>query len=150
MFTDMVNMTDEALVLQVVRYYFPRWDKGEEIGDEDESGVSKDTSSKQSGGAAKGETLTCSKTAEKFYNYVNMVRETRGSTFKVMWDERLRGEAVKRHSEEMDEERQRMEENIDQENEVNNVATAFYNDIMNGCWGGSFGVEELPSEGMGV
>ncbi len=35
MFTDMVNVTDEALVMPVVRNYFPRCDKVEEIGAED-------------------------------------------------------------------------------------------------------------------
>ena len=61
-FTDVVNVTDEALVMQVVRYYFPRWDKGEVSVDEDESEESTEAGSKRSGGAEKGERLTCSRT----------------------------------------------------------------------------------------
>ena len=42
MFTDMVNITDEALVMQVVKYYFPRWDKGEEVQEEERNEDSSD------------------------------------------------------------------------------------------------------------
>ena len=31
------------------------------------------------------------------------------------------------------------------ENTADNVQRAFDSDIMNGCWGGSFGVDELPT-----
>jgi hypothetical protein len=67
MFSVAVNISDEALVLQVVKYYFPRWDSGEEIGEEDDSEESKRGGSKQSGGEAKGERVTCSRTAATFY-----------------------------------------------------------------------------------
>ena len=63
MFTDMVNITDEALVMQVVKYYFPRWDKGEEVLGEERSEDSNDLDSndigsKCSGGAEKGKRMT--------------------------------------------------------------------------------------------
>ena len=143
MYTDMVNVTDEALVMQIVRLYFPRWDKGEDTGDEIDSEKTHESSSKRSGGAEKGQRLTCSRTARTFYDYCRKVNETRESTFKVMWDERLKCEAIKQHQAEMDEENRSREEN-GSDNIVDGTSSVFDADVMNGYWGGTFGVDELP------
>ncbi len=89
MFTDMVNVTDEALVMQVVQNYLPRWDKGEEIGDKDRSKESSEIGSKRSSGQEKGEILTCAKTASSFYEYCRKVKAVRESSFSAKWDEKL-------------------------------------------------------------
>ena len=99
MFTDMVNVTDEALVMQVVQNYSPRWDKGEEIGEEDRSDESSEIGSKRSSGQEKWEILTCAKTASSFYDYCRKVKAARESLFRTKWDEKLQGEAIKQHKE---------------------------------------------------
>jgi len=106
MFTDMVNTTDEALVMQVAKYYFPRWDKGEEMVEDDgsEEGT---VGSKHSGGAEKGERLTCSRTARTFYDYCRKVNAARQSPFKDMWDARLQGEVIKQKQQAMEREDKR-------------------------------------------
>jgi hypothetical protein len=144
MFTDMVNPTDEALVMQVVRFYFPRWDKGEEVVEEDGSEESSELSSKHSGGAEKGEKLTCSRTASAFYDYCRKVQTARESSFRAKWDEKLRGEAIKRHKEELEEE-ERIENESGKENKADEVSTTFDADMMNGCWGGIYEDDELPT-----
>jgi hypothetical protein len=145
MFTDMVNVTDEALVMQVVRNYFPRWDKGEEIGDEDKSEESSEIGSKRSSGQEKGEILTCAKTASSFYEYCRKVKAARESSFSAKWDEKLQREAIKEHREEMEDEEKRKREDGSTENDAENKKRNFDSDIMNGCWGGSFGVDELQT-----
>ena len=145
MFTDMVNVTDEAFVMQVVRYYFPCWDKGEEVVEEDGSEESSKVGSNHSGGAEKGEILTCSRTASAFYDYCRKVKAARESSFRTKWDERLQGVAIKRHKEEMeDEEKRKHEDGTRKENNAENGRRVFDADIENGCWGSSYGVEELP------
>ena len=74
MFTDVVNITDEALV---IKFYSPRWDKGEGVLDEEGNRDNNDVGSKQSGGAEKGEKLTCSRTARTFYDYCRKVKAAR-------------------------------------------------------------------------
>ena len=104
MFTDMVNVSDEALVMQVVRYYFPRWDKGEVVVEEKEIEDSSEIGSRHSGGAEKGERLTCSRTSSAFYDYCRKVKAARESLFRTKWDEPLQGVALERHKEEMEDE----------------------------------------------
>ena len=72
----MVNPTDEALIMQVVSYYFPRWDDG--IDEEDLAG------------AKKGEKNTCARTMKLYYNYMKKFKETRSSEFAGRWDKKLR------------------------------------------------------------
>ena len=142
LFTDVVNITDEALVM----FYFPRWDKGEGLGEEEKSEDSSDISSKRSGGAEKGERLTCSRTANDFYVYCGKIKDARESSFKAKWDERLQVEVIKRHKNDMDEERRKHDDDgIGKDNDVGNERKALSADFMNGCWGGTFGMEELPN-----
>ena len=146
MFTDMVNVTDEALVMQVVKFYFPRWDKGEDVLEEEGSQDSNDVGSKQSCGAEKGERLTCSRTARTFYDYCRKVKAARDSDFTVLWDTKLQSEAIQKDREDMDEkERNRRDEDFGKENSAGNEAAVFDADLINGCFGGAYGVEELPS-----
>ena len=104
MFTAMVNVSDEALVMQVVKYYFPCWDKGEEVVEENGSEESSEIGSRHSGGAEKGERFTCSRTLSVFYDFCRKVKAARESWFKTNWDERLHGEAIKWHKEETEDE----------------------------------------------
>ena len=145
MFTDMVNVTDEALVMPVVRNYFPRCDKVEEIGAEDKREQSSEIGSKRSSGQEKGEILTCAKRASSFYDYCRKVKAARESLFRIKWDETLQGEAIKHHKEEMEDEEKRKREDGSTENDAENKKRNFDSDIMNGCWGGSFGVDELQT-----
>ena len=146
MFSDMFNVTDEALVMQVVQCCFPRWDKGEEVGEEDRSEESSESGSKHGGGAEKGEILTCAKTASSFYDYCRKVKAARESSFRTKWDERLQGEAIKWHREEMkDEEEKKQEDGTSKEDDAENWGRAFDADIENGSWGGTYGVDELPT-----
>jgi hypothetical protein len=151
LFSEMVNETDEALVMQVVRYYFPRWDKGEKVAGEDGSeesndAESTDVGSKHSGGAEKGERLTCTRTAMAFYDYVRKVKTARASPYRAMWDKKLQIEAIRRDKEDLDkEERKRQIEEGEKENEAADIRTVFNADIMNGCWGGNYGADELPT-----
>jgi hypothetical protein len=144
MFTDLVNITDEALVMQIVKLYFPRWDKGEDLGDEDDSEETNEMGSKHSGGAAKGERLTCARTAKIFYVYCKKIKTVRESSFKTMWDERLKAEAIIQHQREMDEERRKKEESRKEDIEED-ISGEFEADIINGYWGGTYGVDALPS-----
>ena len=105
---------------------------------------STENGSKQNDGTEKGERFTCSRTAGAFYDYCRQVKVARESTYKARWNERLQGEAIKRHKEEMDEEERKREDDIGKENDGDNVSGGFDADIMNGCWGGSFGADELP------
>ena len=146
MFTDVVNITDEALVMQVVKFYFPRWDKGEDVLDEEGSGDSNDVSSKQGGGAEKGEKLTCARTASTFYEYCGKVKAARASSFKEMWDTKLQGAAIKKDREDMDEEDRRLrEEDVDKDIRAGSEAHVYDADLINGCFGGVYGVEEIPT-----
>jgi hypothetical protein len=146
MFTDMVNVSDEALVMQVVKYYFPRWDKGEEVVEENGSEESSEIGSRHSGGAEKGERLTCSRTSSAFYDYCRKVKDARESPFRTKWDEKLQGVAIRRHKEEMeDEEIKKREDATSKESNAENGRRIFDADMVNGCWGGSYGVEELPT-----
>jgi hypothetical protein len=144
-FTDLVNITVEALVMQIVKFYFPRWDKGEGLGEEEKSEDSSDIGSKRSGGAEKGERLTCTRTAIDFYDYCEKIKNARESSFKAKWDERLQGEVMERHKKEMDEKKRKRDgDGIGKENSAGNVRTALSVDFMNGCWGGTYGTEDLP------
>ena len=142
MFTDMVNATDEALVMLVAKCYFPRWDKGEEMGKDDgsEEGT---VGSKHSGGAEKGERLTCSRTARTFYDYCRKVSAARQSPFKEMWDARLQGEVIKQLQDEMEHEDKREKEAGKITGKVGGDSNDA--DMMNGCFGGCFGVDELQT-----
>ena len=148
MFTDLVNISDEALVMQVVKFYFPRWDRGEEEVEDDESEEGSTIGSKHSGGAEKGERLTCSRTASAFYGYCRKVKAARESSFKTKWNEKLQGEVIKQHKKVMEEERRKREErddNAEKENDGGIGSEMLDADMVNGTeWGNCFGIEELP------
>lgn len=147
----MVNITDEALVMQVAKFYFPRWDKGEEVLEGEGSEESNDADStcigsKHGGGAKKGETSTCSRTTRVFYDYCRKVITARESSFCAMWDERLKGEAIRQDKAEMDEEeRRRQLEDGEKEINAGNVHKVFDADMMNGYWGGTYGMEDIQA-----
>ena len=81
----MVNPTDEALIMQVVTCYFPRWDSGQEMDEED------------SAGAKKGEKNTGARTMKIYYNYMAKFKDARKSRFVGLWDKKLREEAINQH-----------------------------------------------------
>ena len=131
MYSDMVNESDEALVMQVVKFYFPRWDKGEEMVEEEGSEEGTEAGSKHSGGAERGERLTCSRTTSSLYEYIRKFRAARNSPYKDKWDERLQVETIRDHREQQDDEETRQRE---ENGSAEKVGTAFDADVMNGTW----------------
>ena len=102
-FSSVVNITDEALVMQIVKHYVPKWCKAgaEEMSSEgssvagDSGGKSEDGRQKR-GGAVKGDTMTCVKQKACFYEYCIKVKQARSSPNSAKWDLRLKEEAIKR------------------------------------------------------
>ena len=140
MYSDMVSESDEALVMQVVKFYFPRWDKGEDMVEEEGSEDGTEASSKHSGGAKMGERLTCSRTTSSFYEYIRKFKATRNSPYKEKWDERLQAETIRDHREKQDDEETRQREENDNAEKV-----AFDGDVMNGTWDDVFGEDVLQT-----
>jgi hypothetical protein len=126
----MVNTTDEALVMQVVTCYFPRWALGEEVDDDDEThggGVGK-----RSGGAKKGEKNTGSRTIHIFAKYNKKFKEARNSKFSGKWDEKLQNEAINQHELETIEKEKNVEHEKEDESPI--VNGGFDVDMINGCF----------------
>ena len=69
----MVNVSDEALVMQVVKYYFPRWDKLEDMVEEDD-GTGGGGVGKQVCGPKRGERNTGSRTIKHSTNMLQSLR----------------------------------------------------------------------------
>jgi hypothetical protein len=104
-FSSAVNITDEALVLLIVKHYVPKWESinastNSENGDAEsgvstvEEGRSEDGKSKR-GGAVKGDLNTCVKQKACYYEYCNKVQQARGTKFSRKWDDRLKVEALR-------------------------------------------------------
>lgn len=109
----MVDATDEALVLQIVQYYFPRWKEevvmaglglcmeeqdGEKddnmIEEEDESSTSTGKPSSVARGAKRGKVKTLCKTTKDFFSWHQKVLKARASPYCEKWDEWLRTKAL--------------------------------------------------------
>jgi hypothetical protein len=140
MYSDMVSESDEALVMQVVKFYFPRWDKGEDVVEDEGSEEGTEAGSKHSGGAERGERLTCSRTTSSLYEYIRRFRAARNSPYSQKWDERLQAETIRDHREKQDDEETRQREENDDA-----VGTTFDADVMNGTWDGMFEEDVLPT-----
>jgi hypothetical protein len=107
-----VDATDEALVMQSVQHYFPRWkDEGaqaalgvcvEEEGeredgldeDEDESSTSTGRQSSIARGAKRGKVKTLCKTTVNFFSWHQKVLQARASPYCEEWDECMRIKAL--------------------------------------------------------
>lgn len=113
--TAMTTASDEALVLQVVKHYFPRWEKeaalrgqdngrGSEDVDEGSSNYDASTIRDSRGnrkGAQKGERNTCVRTKAVFYGYYAKVKQCRVSLHKDAWDQATRQVAIERYKKEL-------------------------------------------------
>ena len=129
----MVNVTDEALVMQVVTCYFPRWSLGIEDMEEDDGSTIGGGVGKR-GGAVKGEKNTGTRTIHIYNNYVGRAKETRASRFADLWDKKLKEEADAQHVlESMEKERIVGQ---DQENDTPVMKTGFDMDLHDGRFGG--------------
>ena len=130
-FSKMVNTTDEALVMQVVTCYFPRWALGKDVEDDDDEthggGVGK-----RSGGAQKGEKNTGSRTIHIFANYNKKFKEARNSKFSDEWDKKLQKEAINQHILETIEKDKDVEHKNEDESPI--VRSGFDVDMVNGCF----------------
>ena len=127
----MVNVTDEASVMQVVNCYFPRWVLGKDMEDEDDeaSGVGV---GKLRAGAKKGERNTGAKTIGIYSKYLRKFKEARTSKFAILWDKKLQEEAIKQHLLEVIE-KDKMKEATSTDKQVS-AGVGFDLDICNGCF----------------
>jgi hypothetical protein len=141
-YSKMVNVTDEALVMQVVTYYFPRWTLGietlEEDGETVVSGVGK-----RGGGAVKGERNTGAKTVQIFSEYVAKFKKTRQSKFAELWDKKLQDAALKQHVLELLEKEKEMERENESESAVEK--NSFDVDLVEGCFDGVMEDDEMAT-----
>ena len=127
----MVNVTDEALVMQVVTFYFPRWAAGKEMGEDDGETLG-GGEGKQIGGPQKGETNTATRTIQTFARYCGTFKEARNSRFAAAWDMKLKEEAIKQNAlEEIEKERKLVKDTGDGSPIM---SKGFDMDIIDGCF----------------
>jgi hypothetical protein len=141
-FSKMVNPTDEALVMQVVNCYFPRWALGIETVDDDGETIVGGTG-KRSGGAVKGEKNTGSRTIEIFSEYVAKFKSARQSEFAELWDRKLQEQAINHHVLEILEKEKVIEEEREPETAVRQ--DNFDVDLIDGCFGGDMEEDEVAT-----
>jgi hypothetical protein len=130
-FSSAVNITDEALIMQVVKHYVPKWDKlvsaeGENssFAGGEEGGRSEDGKNKRAGGAVKGDINTCVKQKACYYEYCIKVQQARSSKFSEKWDVRLKEEALKRMMEQEEKTKAQLSTNVDEQSvEDDNVSS---------------------------
>lgn len=106
MFSSSVNITDEALVMLVVKHYIPKWELScnKSIGG---TSVAEDSMSRGSAeegdrkavgkrlsGAVKGDDGTCIKQKACYYEYCQLVQQVRQSNYRDAWDQKLKDAAL--------------------------------------------------------
>jgi hypothetical protein len=136
-FSSTVNISDEALVLLIIKHYVPKWEKlvaqesghrvlgssGSSAGGE-EDGKSEDGRSRRAGGAVKGDINTCVKQKACYYEYCNKVHQARSSQYSEKWDARLKEEAIRRMMEQEEKAKAQLSTGNDEEGvEENNIST---------------------------
>jgi hypothetical protein len=139
-FSKLVNITDEALVMQVVTNYFPRWTLGIETLDEEGETIVVGAG-KRIGGAVKGEKNTGSRTMEVYSNYAAKFKKTRNTEYTELWDKKLREAAIKQNILEVMEK----EAIAEGEREPGSAVEKdnFDVDLMNGCFDGDVEEDEV-------
>ena len=142
-----MNVTDEALVMQVVLCYFPRWNSEyglvQRNSDKVGGGVGR-----QIGGAKKGRRQTGCRTMDFYEEYCAKFQKVKTSRLGELWDTRLQEEAINQHQREM-------EENIKSDDREQGCtmpihSTGFAMDICNGCFDGEIEESDETIEGTAV
>ena len=90
-FNKTVHLTDEAFVLQISKFHFPRWEEeastSAECQNENESLLGETT--KQRGGAKKGFKQTAARTYEEYNDLAQKVAAARASKTSAAWYQKL-------------------------------------------------------------
>ena len=101
LFTEVTNVTDEALVLHIVKTYFEKWPK---VQDDESSG----SSSKREKAIDCKDNLVNNKAV--FYSYAHKVKQARLSKYRVAWDKKLQKLALDKTLEQERQKRKRLRE----------------------------------------
>ena len=139
-YSSMVNISDEALVMQVVMYYFPRW-KNQQIVEEDDGECSEIRGGKRICGPKRGERNTGSTTVKTFYEYLKKFKNTRDSEYKGVWDKKLQDVANAQHRLELCEKERLLGDEMGDES-TDNINTNFDLDFCDGCFDGDIGNDD--------